>query len=448
MSIAKKLFLSFIAVILLNLLFFKFVFEDKIIEQLKNDRHEQYMLEKEAAERVRFNQLMKNARFKDPVDARIISEELPNDLMYQIIVENSEGKEIYRKNSQALAKKGAGMKAVSEYYFQHDPPNAGRTIIRFYTDESDILASKGVSMMVMYIYGSIVVIGLIFVALLVRWILRPVNELSRITSEIKSGKRNIRFSYKRNDEFGQLFHSFTDMVDQLRYSEDRQQELISAVAHDFRTPLTSIKGYASYISSGRVTDQARVQNYMHKIEERASALEELMDELQDFNQLHHEKPLNIDRFHVHTFMRSVIDEYRGKAKMAGLGFRSKVRVSEALHIYADEAKIRRVLENLLNNAIYYNKPDGSILLTCDQRDTHLLFSVIDKGEGIAKEDLNKIFTKFYRGEKSRNRNSGGTGLGLTICQNIVERHGGQIDVVSELGEGSCFSFKIPFHPSV
>nr|WP_286085895.1 ATP-binding protein [Brevibacillus sp. NSP2.1] len=87
------------------------------------------------------------------------------------------------------------------------------------------------------------------------------------------------------------------------------------------------------------------------------------------------------------------------------------------------------------------------MVTCDQREGHVLFSVIDKGEGIAAEDLPKIFNKFYRAEKSRNRNNGGTGLGLTICQSIVRRHGGELTVNSEQGIGSSFSFTIPFYHS-
>jgi signal transduction histidine kinase len=292
-----------------------------------------------------------------------------------------------------------------------------------------------------------VLVGLILIYILVRWILRPVNELSRVTQEIKEGKRNTSFSYMGTDEFGQLFRYFTDMVEQLRFSEERQQELISAIAHDFRTPLTTIKGYASYIGSGRVTDLERIQKQMIKIEKRAVDLERLLDELQDFTQQSTELPLNISRIHVRTLMQNVAEEYAEKTREAGLGFRCKIRVSNELHIEADEAKLRRVLENLLNNAIYYNKPNGSILLTCDQQDGKVLFSVIDKGEGISTEDLPKVFTKFYRAEKSRNRNNGGTGLGLTICQSIVQRHGGQITVTSELGEGSCFSFFVPFFQS-
>lgn len=445
MSIAKKLFLSFIVVILVNILMFKFVFKDIIVEQLKNDRYEQFIQERKAAELVRVNQLMRTSIFKDPIEVKELGEQLPEDLMYKMIVEDANGNAIFTKNSQAYNLKGDGIKAVAEYHFQHDPPNLGRTIIRFYTDDSDILATKGVSMMVMYIYGSLGLVGLLLIYFLVRWILRPVNELSRVTQEIKDGKRNISFSYSGNDEFGQLFDYFTDMVEQLRFSEERQQELISAIAHDFRTPLTTIKGYASYIASGRVEDMDRIKKQMGKIEKRVGDLDRLLDELQDFTQQSTELPLTISRIHVRTFMQTITEEYTDKIKAAGLHFQYKIRVSNELRIEADEAKLRRVLENLLNNAIYYNKPDGSILLTCDQRESQVLISVIDKGEGIAEEDLPKVFTKFYRAEKSRNRNSGGTGLGLTICQSIVQRHGGQIGVTSELGKGTAFSFFIPFY---
>jgi len=144
-------------------------------------------------------------------------------------------------------------------------------------------------------------------------------------------------------------------------------------------------------------------------------------------------------------LKGIIEDYLTRIKDAGLSFQWKLRVSNELHIEADETKLRRVMENLLNNAIYYNKPQGSIMITCDQREGHVLFSVIDKGEGISSEDLPKVFTKFYRAEKSRNRNNGGTGLGLTISQSIVRRHGGELMVNSELGVGSSFSFTIPFY---
>lgn len=453
MSIRNKLFLSFFALIALNILVFKFVFEDIIVVQLKTDRHNQYRYEKETAEKVRVNQLLSASNFKDPTDRSELEKQLPEDLVYKMVVKDANGNTIYSKTSQAYNLKNpprktnrenTDLKVVAEYHYQHEPPKKGQTIIYFYTDDSDIMATKGVSMMLMYIYGSIALVGLVLLGFFVRWILRPVNELSRVTQEIRAGKRLVSFTYHSEDEFGRLFRYFSDMVDQLRFSEERQSEVIAAIAHDFRTPLTTIKGYASYIASGRVQELERIQKQMKKIEQKTDDLEVLLDELQDFTTQSTELKLNVKRFNVKNFLKGIIEDYQVRIKEAGLYFQCKLRISNELHIEADETKMRRVLENLLNNAIYYNKPGGSILLTCDQREGHVLFSVIDKGEGISAEDLPKVFTKFYRAEKSRNRNNGGTGLGLTICQSIVERHGGMITANSELGIGSSFSFTIPF----
>ncbi|MFM1655263.1 sensor histidine kinase [Brevibacillus sp. B_LB10_24] len=445
MRIGTKLFLSFFAIILFHLLTYQLIFKNIIVEQIKNDRYEQFLSEKVAAQRVQINQLMRTNSFKDPLEMHELSSELPEDLMYKVTVEDANGTTLYTKVSQAYSLKGPNKKEVAEYYFQHDPGSQERTVITFYTDESDILASKGVSMSVWYIYGSILLLGLVFMFILVRWILRPVGELSLVTQEIKDGKRYVSFSYKANDEFGQLFQYFTDMVEELRNAEERQQELIAAIAHDFRTPLTTIKGYASFIGSGRVTDMERIQNQMKKIGGKVNDLEKLLDELQDFSYQSRQLPLVLSRIHLWPFVQNIAEEYEAKAQEAGLRFGCKIRVSKELRIEADETKLRRVLENLLNNAIYYNKPEGAILLTCDQRERYVLFSVIDKGEGIAEEDINKVFAKFYRADKSRNRNTGGTGLGLAICQSIVQRHGGELSVISQLGEGSCFSFTLPFH---
>ncbi|MFD2369178.1 sensor histidine kinase [Brevibacillus sp. GCM10020057] len=460
MSLRNKLFLSFLGLLALNILLFKFVFQDIIIEQLKNDRHTQYQYEKEAADKVRLNQLLRSSSFKDPIERTELDKQLPEDVMYRMVVKDANGNTIHSKNSKALdlkwtmpnqqnklSSQQGDLKVVAEYHFQQEPPREGETVIYFYTDDYDILATKGVSMMLWFIYGSILLVGLVLLALYVRWILRPVNELSRVTQEIKEGKRLVSFTYRSHDEFGRLFRYFGDMVDELRYSEERQSELIAAIAHDFRTPLTTIKGYASYIGSGRVTDLTRIQRQMKKIEMKMRDLEHLLDELQDYTQQSIEVRLNISRIHVKNFMKGIIEDYLTRIQEAGLSFHWKLRVSNELHIEADETKLRRVMENLINNAIHYNKPNGSILITCDQREGHVLFSVIDKGEGIAQEDLPKVFTKFYRAEKSRNRNNGGTGLGLTICQSIVRRHGGEITVNSELGIGSSFSFTIPFYNS-
>ncbi|MBO8164617.1 MAG: HAMP domain-containing histidine kinase [Brevibacillus sp.] len=443
MQIGKKLFLSFLVVIILHLTAYQLIFKNIIVEQIKTDRHEEFLQEQEAAKLVRIRQLMRSSSFKDPVEVLTISKQLPEDLMYKMTVEDGNGQTIYTKESRAYSLEKSGKQVVAEYHFQHEPPRMGRTIIQFFTDETDILASKGVSMIILYIYGSIFLIGLVLVIFLVRWILRPINELSSVIQQINEGNRSISFSYRANDEFGQLFRYFSDMVEQLRIAEERQHELLSAIAHDFRTPLTTIKGYASYISTGRVTDLERIRKQTAKIEQRAIDLERLLDELQEFSKMSGHVPLVTERVHIRSFMQNVTEEYAEKAKEAGLRFESKLRISPHLHIEADVGKLRRVLANLLDNAIHYNKPDGSILLTVDQRDGHLLFSVIDKGEGIAEEDLKKVFTRFYRADKSRNRNNGGTGLGLSICKSIVESHGGQINAISQLGEGSCFWFTIP-----
>lgn len=443
MGIGKKLFLSFLAVISIHLLTYHLIFKQVIVEQMKTDRHEQFLQEMEAAKLVRFNQLMRNSVFKDPIEVKELGEQLPEDMMYRVTVFDANGNKLFSKTSQAYNLKETGKKIIAEYHFNHEPPSQGQTVIEFFNDDYDILASKGVSWTITYIYASIILIGAVLIYILIRWILRPVNELTRVTQDIKDGKRLVSFSYKANDEFGQLFRYFQDMVEQLRYSEERQHELISAIAHDFRTPLTTIKGYASFIATGRVTDLDKIQNRMKKMEEKASDLERLIDELQDFSQYSTELPLTYSRIHVHTFLQSLIEDYTEKTRESNLEFKWKLRVSDRLFIEGDQAKLRRVLQNLLNNAIYYNKPDGSILLTCDQREHHVVINVIDKGEGIAEEDLNKVFTKFYRAEKSRNRNSGGTGLGLTIAQSIIDRHGGHINVTSQQGEGSCFTVTIP-----
>jgi uncharacterized protein YpmS len=152
MSIRNKLFLSFFALIALNLFVFKFVFEDIIVVQLKTDRHNQYRYEKETAEKVRVNQLLSASNFKDPTDRSELEKQLPEDLVYKMLVKDANGNTIFIKTSQAynlknpprkIKKENTDLKVVAEYHFQHEPPKKGETIIYFYTDDSDIMAKKG-----------------------------------------------------------------------------------------------------------------------------------------------------------------------------------------------------------------------------------------------------------------------------------------------------------------
>ncbi|MGG1845594.1 HAMP domain-containing sensor histidine kinase [Brevibacillus agri] len=418
MSLRNKLFLSFIALITLNILLFKFVFQDIIIDQLKNDRHNQYQAEKDAAEKVRLNQLLRSSNFKDPIERQELEKQLPEDVMYRMVVKDASGNTIYHRPSQAYSLKlslpsttKSDLKVVAEYHFQQEPPRAGEIVVYFYTDDYDMMATTGVSMMLWFIYGSLVLVGLLLLALFLRWILRPVNELARVTQEIREGKRLVTFTYRSHDEFGQLFRYFGDMVDELRFSEERQSEMIASIAHDFRTPLTTIKGYASYIGSGRVTDLTRIQKQMGKIEVKTSDLEKLLDELQDFTVQSTEVRLNISRIHVKGFLKGIIEDYLARVKEAGLTFQWKLRVSNELHIEADETKLRRVMENLLNNAIHYNKPNGSILVTCDQREGHVLFSVIDKGKESQPRICPKSSTSFTAQRSPATATTAAQGLG-------------------------------------
>ncbi|WP_232697770.1 sensor histidine kinase [Brevibacillus daliensis] len=444
MKISTKILLAFLVVIVIHLLVYRYFFQNIIVDQLKTDLHQQYLLEKEVAELISFNENISSNLQKFPEEVKELTKQLPEDLMYTIEIKDGTGHTITSKSSKTFDAKGKGpKKIVAEYVFERGNQSSGRTVVRFYTDDYDILSFKGIEMLILYLYISMIFIGIILFFIVIRWILRPVNELSRVTQEIKYGRRDVTFTYHSNDEFGQLFHQYDEMVEEISLVEERQQELMAAIAHDFRTPLTTIKGYASYIASGRVIDPARIQKQMTKIEQRAADLEFLLDELQDHNQLVGHFPINISRLNIREFASRIAEEYATRLDENSIQFLSKIRVSERMHMEADEQKLRRVLENLLNNAIHYNKPDGNILFTCDIGNNEVIFSVIDKGEGIAEEDLPKIFTKFYRTEKSRNRNSGGTGLGLSICQRLIELHSGHIKVTSQLGVGSAFTVFLP-----
>lgn len=157
MSLRNKVFLSFIALITLNILLFKFVFQDIIVAQLKNDRHDQYQAEKEAAEKVMLNQLLLVSNFKDPIERLELEKQLPDDVMYRMLVKDANGNTIYSKTSRAYnlkmpspsssnrgdSFKQSDLKVVAEYHFQQEPPRTGEIVVYFYTDDYDMMETTG-----------------------------------------------------------------------------------------------------------------------------------------------------------------------------------------------------------------------------------------------------------------------------------------------------------------
>jgi signal transduction histidine kinase len=225
--------------------------------------------------------------------------------------------------------------------------------------------------------------------------------------------------------------------------EEIMKNLISNVSHELRTPLTCIEGYAETLLEGAMGDPQLCKRWLQIIYEEAQRLERLIKDLLDLSML---EARHIQLRWSRVNMLKVIDDTA--AILSQSAQKSEIRVSvdapaDLPFVTADEDRIRQVLFNLVENAIKYSRKSDRVRIKARHNEGEVTISVIDSGLGIPKNDLDRIFDRFYRVDKGRAANRGGRGLGLAIAKNFIEAHGGILTVKSQLEKGSQFTFSLP-----
>ena len=272
-------------------------------------------------------------------------------------------------------------------------------------------------------------------------VVKPVRAMTSASQRIAAGHYDERVKDRGADELGQLAHSFNQMAAQLQQVESMRRQLIGDVAHELRTPLTAIKGSMEGLMDGVLP--ATPETY-HQIHQEADRLNRLVNDLQELSRV--EAGAYEMDFHQVEFSSLV----KTVAKRLGGQFEEKdIKLtinlpSELPQVQADADRIIQVLTNLLSNALRYTPIGGEVTLQASRQNGHIQVIVKDTGIGLPPEHLPHIFTRFYRVDKSRSRQAGGSGIGLTIAKYLVEAHGGRIWVESEGEEqGSVFTFTLP-----
>jgi signal transduction histidine kinase len=273
-----------------------------------------------------------------------------------------------------------------------------------------------------------------------RRILAPVEALTAAVRRMEAGDLSQRVEISTQDEIGELGHAFNEMTGRLARLEELRRNMVSDVAHELRTPLTNIRGYLEALQDGVIEPQRQVIDSLH---EEAMLLNRLVDDLQELalaeaGQLHLERtPTGLA-----PLVRQAVAALRPRAEAAGIELHVDLP-SPLPPVNVDPERIGQVLRNLLSNAVAYTPRGGTATASAEAGTGSVRISVQDTGVGIAEEDLPYVFERFYRADKSRCRATGGAGLGLAIARHLVEAHGGQIAVESQVGAGSTFSFTLP-----
>ena len=274
--------------------------------------------------------------------------------------------------------------------------------------------------------------------------------LKDAAEKIARGNLQTRVPVTGRDELSALAETFNQMAEQLQTADKKQRELeslrrdlVAWASHDLQTPLTSMRAILEALSDGVVDDPEMVKRYLNTAQRDVMSLSALIDDLFQMSQLDAGGfPLNLDKSSLRDLVSDTLESF------SELAYRESIRLEGQVDadvdpVTMDTQAIGRVLNNLISNALRHTPAGGEIQLLARRTETGVEVSVRDTGEGIQTRDIPHIFDRFYRGEKSRNRGTGGAGLGLAITRGIVHAHRGDIRVESEAGKGTQFTFTIP-----
>ncbi|MDT7784453.1 MAG: two-component system, OmpR family, sensor histidine kinase BaeS, partial [Pseudonocardiales bacterium] len=285
---------------------------------------------------------------------------------------------------------------------------------------------------------TLVALGILALAGFASWItatqlVRPIRALTAATKRTAEGDRTARVD-GGTGEIGELAKSFNAMSEKLADTERQRQAMVSDVAHELRTPLGNITGWLEATQDGLAEPDPHL---IDMLLEESLLLQRLVDDLHDLAQADagtlrlHPEPIALE---------DVVDQVVNAQQNREILLRAE---TTPVHTTADPVRLRQALGNLVANAVRYTPPGGEVVVKLFRDKDNAVLEVQDTGTGIAPEDVQHVFDRFWRADKSRSRRTGGSGLGLAITRHLVEAHGGTVSVTSRLNQGSTFRITLP-----
>ena len=290
------------------------------------------------------------------------------------------------------------------------------------------------------IYYVIFFTSFIFLLVFILCVYLPIRSIRKATIEFAQGN----FSYqqlniKTQDEMGELSDSLNYMAKQLNEAEEYQQRFISNISHDFRSPLTSIKGYLQAMIDGTIPPELH-EKYLNVVLSEANRLEGLTNGLIDLGNWGSSGPgLVMEEFDLDELIRGVIQTFEGRCQQHEITI---VYESSKTMVNADRQKIQQVIYNLVDNAIKFSPHNSKIKISVYSKGNKYYCSIKDFGEGISEENLSRIWNRFFKTDSSRGKDKTGSGIGLSIVKEIINAHNQTIDVISTKNVGTEFIFSL------
>ncbi len=245
------------------------------------------------------------------------------------------------------------------------------------------------------------------------------------------------------DEISDWAESNRAEIERLEEMENFRREYLGNFAHEIKTPVFNIQGYLSTLLDGALDDENVNRLYLERAEKSTERIVDIVTYLDEISRLSSGAPrLEYSRFDIVALAREIADTFDMEARSRKISIKFKAKTPESLLVLADRKYIAQVLMNLISNAIRYGTQGGWVRIAFIDMFDKVMVEVSDNGEGIEKEDVPRVFERFFRTDASRSREKGGTGLGLAIVKHILEAHGETISLRSELGVGTTFSFTL------
>lgn len=302
---------------------------------------------------------------------------------------------------------------------------------------------------------SIVLILVLTACMLIVWIymslISPIRKLQVAVQNIRDGNLDFSVEVETNDEIGELCRDFEEMRQRLKdnaeeklYGERENKTLISNIAHDLKTPITAVKGYAEGLIDGVADTPEKRDRYLRTIYNKANEMDTLINELTLYAKIDTNRiPYNFAKLNVSEYFNDCVEEIGLDLEAKGIGLSYYNYADESVQIIADPEQLRRVINNITGNSVkYLGKQSGRICFRIKDVGDFIQVEIEDNGQGIAARDLPYIFDRFYRADASRSSATGGSGIGLSIVKKIIEDHGGKIWATSKESVGTVMYFVI------
>lgn len=318
-----------------------------------------------------------------------------------------------------------------------------RGYVAIHSDMNDINESCNSLLNISYITLAILfLLSLIILIFFTEIVYIPLRKITYATEQYASGNMHYEFSVDSDDEIGYLAACLNYLSSEIARSEDDQKKFVANVSHDFRSPLTSIRGYLEAMLDGTIPPEQH-EKYLSIVLNETERLTKLTNSLLTLNNLN-TRGMLLEKtdFDINQVIRATAASFEGTCRDKTIAI-ELVLTGDVMYVNADVGKIQQVLYNLLDNAIKFSHNNSIIRIETSEKNNKLFISVKDTGIGIPKEDLKLIWDRFYKSDLSRGKDKKGTGLGLSIVKEIINAHNEHINVISTPGEGSEFIFSLP-----